>query len=85
MYRIMLVRSKRDNYASLYQWLTVETTEEDEEGNPVKVVAPMEFQDDVALDEQVEKMLNDEDYSKSDFIIVNYVDYRIDATDYDVP
>lgn len=85
MYRIMLVKSKRDNFASLYQWLTVEQTVEDEDGNPVKSVAPMEFQDEVSLDEQVERMLNEEDYSKSDFIVVNYVDYRIDATDYDIP
>lgn len=81
----MLVKSKRDNYASLYQWLTVEQTTEDEDGNPVTSVVPMEFQDEVTLDEQVEKMLNEEDYSKSDFIVVNYVDYRIDATDYDIP
>ena len=85
MYRIMLVKSKRDNFASLYQWLTVEQTVEDEDGNHVKSVVPMEFQDEVSLDEQVERMLNEEDYSKSDFIVVNYVDYRIDATDYDIP
>lgn len=85
MYRIMLVKSKRDNFASLYQWLTVEQTVDDGEGNQVTSVVPMEFQDEVTLDEQVERMLNEEDYSKSDFIVVNYVDYRIDATDYDIP
>ena len=46
MYRIMLVRSKRDNFASLYQWLTA-TDEETGE------VSHVEFDTEEALDEIV--------------------------------
>ena len=77
MYRIMLVKSKRDNFASLYQWLTA-TDEETGE------VSPVEFDTEEALDEQVEKMLNEDGYAKQDFIVVKYIDYTIDATDYDI-
>ncbi len=83
MYRIMLVKSKRDNNASLYQWLLTEQTSETDGGTVTEKV-PMEFETEVELDEQVERMLNEEDYAKSDFIVVKYVDYRIDATDYDI-
>ena len=79
MYRIMLVKSKRDNYASLYQWLTEEVTVDEE-----TEIKPVEYETEQELDEKVESMLNDEGYSKSDFIIVKFVDYKIDATDYDV-
>ena len=79
MYRIMLVKSKRDNYASLYQWLTEEVTVDEE-----TEIKPVEFETEQELDEKVESMLNDEGYAKSDFIIVKFVDYTIDATDYDV-
>lgn len=79
MYRIMLVKSKRDNYASLYQWLTEEVTIDEE-----TEIKPVEFETEQELDEKVESMLNDEGYAKSDFIIVKFVDYKIDATDYDV-
>ena len=79
MYRIMLVKSKRDNYASLYQWLTEEVTIDEE-----TEIRPIEFETEQELDEKVESMLNDEGYAKSDFIIVKFVDYTIDATDYDV-
>ena len=83
MYRIMLVKSKRDNYASLYTWLTEEVV--DDSGNePVTEIKPMEFETEALLDAQVEKMLNEEDYAKSDFIVVKYIDYVIDATDYDL-
>ena len=78
MYRIMLVKSHRDNYASLYQWLTQEVTSDN-----VTTVQPVEFETEAALDEKVEAMLNDEGYAKSDFIIVKYIDYKIEATDYD--
>ena len=79
MYRIMLVKSKRDNYASLYQWLTeVVTVDEETE------IRPVEYETEQELDQKVESMLNDEGYAKSDFIIVKFVDYTIDATDYDV-
>lgn len=77
MYRIMLVKSKRDNFASLYQWLTAADAETGE-------VAPVEFETEEALDEQVEKMLNEDGYAKQDFIVVKYIDYTIDATDYDI-
>ena len=79
MYRIMIVKSKRDNFASLYQWLTEEVTVEEE-----TEIRPVEFATEQELDEKVESMLNDEGYAKSDFIIVKYVDYTIDATDYDI-
>lgn len=79
MYRIMLVKSRRDNYASLYQWLTT-TTEVD----GVPTISPVEFETEEALDEKVEAMLNDEGYSKADFIIVRYIDYKIEASDYDI-
>ena len=79
MYRIMLVKSKRDNYASLYQWLTEEVTIDEE-----TEIKPVEFETEQELDEKVESMLNDEGFSKNDFIIVKFVDYKIDATDYDV-
>lgn len=83
MYRIMLVKSKLDNYASLYQWLTEEVSagECDEATTEIK---PLEFVNEEALDEKVESMLNDEGYSKSDFIVVKYIDYTINATDYDL-
>ena len=77
MYRIMLIKSKRDNFASLYQWLT-ETNEESGE------VSPVEFVDEAALDEKVEDMLNNGGYAKSDFIVVKLIDYTIDAMDYDI-
>ena len=79
MYRIMLVKSKRDKYASHYQWLTEEVTVDEE-----TEIKPVEFETEQELDEKVESMLNDEGYAKSDFIIVKYVEYKIDATDYDI-
>lgn len=77
MYRIMLVKSRRDNFASLYQWLT---TTDEETGK----VSPVEFETEEALDEKVEAMLNEEGYAKQDFIVVKFVDYKIDAMDYDI-
>ena len=79
----MLVKSKRENNASLYQWLLTDQTSE-VDGATVTEKVPMEFETEELLDEQVERMLNEEDYAKSDFIVVKYIDYRIDATDYDV-
>ena len=72
-YRIMVVKSERSNYASLYQYLT--TVVDD-------VIVPVEYETKEDLDAKVEEMLNDGGYSKSDFIIVNVVDYTIDAKDY---
>ena len=79
MYRIMIVKSKRDNYAYLYQYLTTAVTDE-ETGEEQTIIA--EFADETALDEQVEKMLNEDGFAKADFIIVKHIDYQIDAKDY---
>lgn len=73
MYRIMTAQSKRNNYGSLYQYMT--TTIDD-------VVSPLEFSTKEALDTKIEKMLNEDGYAKDDFIIVEVVDYTIDATKY---
>lgn len=40
------------------------------------------FADETALDEQVEKMLNEDGLAKADFIIVKHIDYQIDAGGY---
>lgn len=79
MYRIMIVKFKRDNYASLYQYLTTTVTDE-ETGEEQTVIA--EFADEAALDKQVEKMLNEDGFAKADFIIVKHIDYQIDASGY---
>ncbi len=73
MYRIMKVASKKDNYASLYQYLTTTTD---------GVTTPLEIETKEALDAKIETMLNDDGYSKADFIVVEVIDYSIDATDY---
>lgn len=78
MYKIMTLVSKRKDYESLYKFLT-ETTETDEGEEEIKVV---DLKDKVELDAKVESMLNDEGYSKSDFIVVKVVDYTINAKDY---
>lgn len=70
MYRIMLVTSIRENYESLYKYLTIT----DDEGN----VIPYEAANDDELDAKVESMLND-GYAKNDFIIVTVKDYNINA------
>ena len=73
MYRIMVVKIKKDGYESLYQFLT--TTVDG-------VTSPLELKDSDELDRQVEKMLNEDGYAKADFIVVKVVDYSIDAKDY---
>ena len=73
MYRIMTVTSYRDKYESLYKYMT--TTIDGE-------TMPLELPTKEKLDERVEKMLNEEGYSKRDFIVVKVVDYTIDAKDY---
>ena len=73
MYRIMIAQSKRDNFASLYQYLTTNVDGE---------VSPLELQNKEELDARIEKMLNEDGYSKDDFIVVEVVDYTIDATSY---
>lgn len=73
MYRIMLAKSKRDNFDTLYQFMT--TTIDG-------VTTPFELETKEALDTKVEKMLNTDGYSKADFIIVEVIDYSIDANSY---
>lgn len=73
MYRIMIAQSKRDNFASLYQYLTTNVDGE---------VSPLELESNEELDARIEKMLNEDGYSKDDFIVVEVVDYTIDATSY---
>lgn len=70
MYRIMVVKSKRDNYGSLFQFMT--TTIDG-------VTVPFEINTKEELDARIEKMLNTEGYSKDDFIVVQVVDYNIDV------
>lgn len=72
MYRIMLVRSKKCNCQSLYQFLSA-----DNDG----VTEPVEIGSKEQLDSVVESMLND-GYAKSDFIIVRVIDYEISAGPY---
>lgn len=72
MYRIMIAKTKKPDYQSLYQYLT--TTVDG-------VVSPVEFTTREALDAYVENMLNT-DYAKSDFIVIKPVYFSIDAKDY---
>lgn len=72
-YKIMIARSKRDKSETLYQFMT--TTVDG-------VTSPLELKGKTALDEKVEKMLNEEGFAKSDFIIVEVIDYTIDADSY---
>lgn len=73
MYRIMLAQSKRKNYETLYQYLTT---------NIDGVISPLELKSKEELDARVEKMLNEDGYAKDDFIVVEVIDYTIDATSY---
>ncbi len=78
MYRIMIVKVKR-GVDSIYQFLT--TVKQDSETG-ADIIAPVEIETAADLDTFVEKMLNEDGYAKSDFIIVKVVDYTIDAKDY---
>jgi hypothetical protein len=69
----MIVTSHRNNYESLYKYLT--TTVDG-------VVTPVEIETKEQLDARIEKMLNEDGYAKKDFIVVQVVDYSIDATNY---
>lgn len=73
MYRIMIAQSKRANYGSLYQFMT--TTVDG-------TTSPLELATKADLDTKVQKMLNEDGYAKDDFIIVQVIDYTVDATDY---
>ena len=46
------------------------------------VVTPVEIETKEQLDARIEKMLNEDGYAKKDFIVVQVVDYSIDATNY---
>lgn len=72
-YRFLITKSKKPDYASLYQYLTTVID---------GVVYPVEIEGAEALDIMVEKMLNEQGYAKDDFLIVKVVDYTIDAKDY---
>lgn len=72
MYRIMLIKSKKDNDQSLFQFLT--TTVDG-------VTSALEIETKEALDARVESMLNN-GYAKSDFIIVRVIDYALAAGPY---
>lgn len=74
MYRIMIAQAKRDNYETLYKYLTTNIDGE---------VIPLELGSKEALDKRVEKMLNEEGYAKSDFIIVR-TDVNADTSNIDV-
>lgn len=69
----MIVTSHRNNYESLYKYLT--TTVDG-------IVTPVEIETKEQLDARIEKMLNEDGYAKKDFIVVQVVDYSIDATNY---
>lgn len=73
MYRIMLVTSHRDNFESLHKFMT--TTIDG-------VTMPLEIETKEQLDARIEKMLNEGGYSKKDFIVVQVIDYSIDANNY---
>lgn len=78
MYRILTVATKKDNYQSLYQYITTERAAQD---GTIETV-PLDISDKAELDTYVEKMLNEDGYAKADFIVVQYIDYTIDAKDY---
>lgn len=72
MYRIMLVaREGKENYNSLYKYLTVTNAEGD--------VVPYEAATLEELDAQVELMLNG-DYKKKDLVVLQVVDYEVAAS-----
>ncbi len=77
MYRIMVVKSKKDKdkskYDALYQFLTYTNGD---------LTIPIEFSDIASLDAFVEKLLDEGGYAKSDFIVVKVVDYKVKAEDY---
>ena len=73
MYRIMVVKSKKDKYNSPYQFLT---------NDNAGITIPIEFPDLTSLDVFVEKLLDEGGYAKSDFIVVKVIDYKVKAEDY---
>lgn len=72
MFRIMKAVTKRDEQ-TLYEFMT--TTVDG-------VTKPVEINSRDELDKKVDKMLNEEGFSKQDFIVVQITDYIVDARDY---
>lgn len=72
MFRIMKAVTKRDEQ-TLYEFMT---TTVDGVTKPVEITSRDE------LDKKVDKMLNEEGFSKQDFIVVQITDYIVDARDY---
>lgn len=70
MYRIMEVVTEKKNNNSLYRFMKTV----DEQNNEVV----LEIADKATLDAKVEELLNGS-YAKKDFIIVEVLDYEIDA------
>ena len=73
MYKILLVDKKCDEIIeNTYRWYT----QINPETQQIEIYTAANLQD---VDTQVEKMLNEEGYAKSDFIIVSTVDYTVFA------
>ena len=70
MYRIMVLVSEKEDYGSLYKYLTITNID--------GKIVPYEAATLEELDTQVENMLNG-NYAKKDFIIVQATDYNIGA------
>jgi hypothetical protein len=67
---MLVVREGKEDYSSLYKYLTVTNAEGD--------VVPYEATTLEELDAQVELMLNG-DYKKKDFVVLQVVDYAVIA------
>ena len=64
-YRIMTIAAKKDKNQSLYKYLL--------DGNN----NICEYETKAAVDEKVETMLNEEDYIKSNVIVINELDFKV--------
>lgn len=67
-YRIMIAKSIKENFQTLYQYLTTNIDGE---------IKPLELDEEDDLNSYVEDMLNNQGYSKNDFVIINVKDYTI--------
>ena len=65
-YRIMIVAARKDKNQSLYKYLL--------DGNDIYEATTLE-----GIDKKIEKMLNEEDYSKKDFIVVSELEFNVFA------
>lgn len=75
-YRIMVVKSQRDNGESLYQYLK----DTDNADHELRVYEADTIEQ---IDRKVENMLDEGDYSKSDFIVIQVVNYKVKADLFD--